>query len=71
MEPHRDGTPSGWTLKRSAGLEEMADRRTPFAATHANPELARLADGRRWRTPIHPQVWTLPAGAFGAGGGPS
>ncbi len=62
---------SGWTIKRSASLIELAQRGTPFAAALANPALARLADSDVWTAPMLPASWSLPAGAYGEGGGPS
>lgn len=61
----------GWTIKRAVSLPELADRGAPFPAALANPALARLADGRSWPLPMQPVTWTLPAGAFGDGGGPT
>ena len=62
---------SGWTIKRSASLTDLAERGAPFPAALADPALARIAGARTWLLPMHPAAWTLPAGAYGEGGGPS
>ena len=40
---------------------------------HGSPDLARLALEHAWGEPVlmRPSVWTMPAGAFGDGSGPS
>ena len=62
---------SGWPIKRSASLIELAQRVTLFPAALANPALARLADSEVWTEAMLPASWSLPAGAYGEGGGPS
>ena len=61
---------SGWTIKRHHSLGAQASRGTPFSAAVSQPQLARIAGGRRWTMPMRPKEWTLPAGAFESSGGP-
>ena len=42
-----------------------------FPGALANPALARLADSDVWTAPMLPASWSLPAGAYAEGGGPS
>lgn len=61
------------TIHRELSVEALADRGRPFPALVAQPRLASLAMRSAWTQPvnIHPTEWTLPAGAFGCGAGPT
>ena len=62
---------SGKTIHRSLDIEQLADRGTPFAAATLHPDELAQAEDTAWRLPIIAQPWSLPAGAFGDGAGPS
>ena len=68
---HEDGF--GCTIQRSWSIRALADRGRPYQALIDQPDLARLALQHVWDEPVRtrPEVWTLPAGAFGSGTGPS
>lgn len=63
----------GCTIQRMCGIRALADRGHPFDALLAQPGLAARALSAAWSEPIHvsPHAWRPPAGAFGAGGGPT
>ena len=63
----------GRTIQRSWGIRALADLGRPYQALIDQPDLARLALQHAWDEPVRtrPEVWTLPAGAFGSGTGPS
>ena len=63
---------SGRTIQRLASIEAMADRGRPYAAALDRPDLVALAEQSDWKLPVftQPDVWTLPAGAFGDAAGP-
>ena len=52
-------------------LDQIAAQGTPYAAALASPELAAMADSEDWDEPVFVDDWTMPAGAFGHGGGPT
>lgn len=62
---------SGKTIHRSLDIEQLADRGTPFPAATLHPDELAQAEDTAWRLPIIAQPWSLPAGAFGDGAGPS
>ena len=63
----------GVTINRKLSLNDLADRGTPYQAAIDRPDLVAVAKGTTWPLPIRisPKDWTLPAGAFGEGGGPT
>ena len=68
---HEEGF--GRTIQRSWSIRALADRGRPYLALIEQPDLARLALQHAWDEPVRvrPEAWTLPAGAFGEGAGPS
>ena len=63
----------GRTIQRTCGIRALADRGRPYQALLDQPDLARRALAHGWDEPVRvsPRAWTLPAGAFGDGAGPS
>ena len=61
------------TIQRNRDVVALADRGRPYPALVAQPDLARRAMQVSWREPVRvdPSAWTLPAGAFGDGAGPT
>ncbi len=62
---------SGKTIHRMLDVVQLADRGTPFPAATLHPDELAQAEDKAWRLPIMVQPWSLPAGAFGDGAGPS
>ena len=63
---------SGKTIHRTRSVREQANSGTPYPNT-ADSELVALATGTHFTEPIRldPETWTLPAGAYGEGDGPT
>ena len=61
----------GCTIKRSIGLEALADRGTVYPAVRERPDLVRAALSDDYDQPIHSRQWQMPAGAYGEMGGPT
>lgn len=63
----------GRTIQRSHDVVALADRGRPYPALVAQPDLARRAMRAEWHEAVRidPAAWTLPAGAFGEGAGPT
>jgi 3'-phosphoadenosine 5'-phosphosulfate sulfotransferase (PAPS reductase)/FAD synthetase len=63
----------GCTIQRLCGIRQLADRGRPYEAALTQPDLVRRALSHDWAAPVHvgSKAWQLPAGAFGAGGGPT
>ena len=63
----------GRTIQRTHGIRTLADRGRPYRALVEQPDLARRALQHGWDEPVkvRPSAWTLPAGAFAEGAGPS
>ena len=68
---HEEGF--GRTIQRHCSVRVLADRGRPYRALVDQPELAQRAMQHVWDEPVSvcPKLWTLPAGAFGEGTGPS
>ncbi len=60
----------GKTIQRVRSVTQQADAGEAFLQTQ-NTELVSLAMGREWDRPVQVRDWTLPAGAYKQGGGPS
>ena len=63
----------GRTIQRHCGIRQLADRGRPYQALLNQPDLARRAMTVGWTEPVLTShaAWTMPAGAFGHGGGPT
>ncbi len=68
---HEDGF--GRTIQRSLGIRALAGRGRPYRALIGQPDLGSCALQHAWDEPVkvRPSAWTIPAGAFGDGSGPS
>lgn len=62
----------GVTIRRSETIRQTAAKGTPYQAAIDNPHLVEIAKGAAWTLPIHvqPELWQMPAGAFGENAGP-
>jgi DNA sulfur modification protein DndC len=61
----------GCTIRRSIGLEALADRGTVYQTVRERPDLVRAALHDEYDQLIHSERWEMPAGAFGDASGPS
>lgn len=61
----------GCTIKRSIGLEELANRGRVYQPVLDRPDLVRAAMSEQRNLPIHLRDWSMPAGAFGENSGPT
>lgn len=56
------------TIHRTRSVEEQAERGTPYSM---DPKIVALAMSTEYNEPIIMENWTLPAGAYGEGCGPT
>ncbi|CAM2909296.1 phosphoadenosine phosphosulfate reductase [Komagataeibacter xylinus] len=61
----------GCTIRRDIDLHGLADRGRPFRAALNRPDLVARAISDRWTGSVRLSRWSLPAGAFGEGDGPT
>ncbi|MBS1023136.1 phosphoadenosine phosphosulfate reductase family protein [Gluconobacter cerinus] len=60
----------GCTIKRDRGLEQLASEGRVYQAARSRPDLVAACLSDRPLQTVLTGNWTLPAGAFGTGGGP-
>lgn len=60
----------GCTIKRDRGLEQLASEGAVYHAARSRPDLVAACLSDRPIPSVLTEDWTLPAGAFGIGGGP-
>ncbi|MDI6654181.1 hypothetical protein QMA67_14755 [Gluconobacter japonicus] len=60
----------GCTIKRDRGLEQLASEGAVYQAARSRPDLVAACLSDRPIPSVLTEDWTLPAGAFGIGGGP-
>ena len=63
----------GRTIQRALSIRSLAERGHPYQALIEQPDLARRSLEHRWDelVRVRPSEWSLPAGAYGNGTGPS
>lgn len=60
----------GCTIKRDRGLEQMSSEGTVYQAARSRPDLVAACLSDHPLQTVLTENWSLPAGAFGNGGGP-
>ncbi|WP_338125646.1 phosphoadenosine phosphosulfate reductase domain-containing protein [Gluconobacter cerinus] len=60
----------GCTIKRDRGLAQLSSEGTVYEAARSRPDLVAACLSDRPLQTVLTENWTLPAGAFGNGGGP-
>ena len=63
----------GRTIQRFSSIRTLSDRGRPYQALIDQPDLARQALQHGWTDPVQVKTehWTMPAGAFEDGAGPT